>query len=267
MKAPFPKTDIASPHSVNSVHSVKKPKAAFSLIELLVAMAVLSLLVVLLMGMVDSATTLWRENENRVDAYREARAALNIIASDLRALHPTGNPAHFAANLPGLPEDNVVFLAALPASAQEAGNKSDLCVVGFYVEDGPKTPVFPTGEQTRNLYRVGLDSNPTFQLLTTGGGTGVFDIGELLAAEEILASNIASIRITPYQITETGALASFTQSPTNSVPHLIEVELVAVSSEFATRFPNPAQWTTDNPAFQANSRTFTTRVPIRQPVQ
>ena len=57
---------------------------AFTLIEMLVSMVVLALIVVAMMALVDSATKLWRDNEGRTDACREARAALVVMARDLR---------------------------------------------------------------------------------------------------------------------------------------------------------------------------------------
>ncbi len=47
-------------------------------------MAVIAVLVVLLLTLVDSASKLWRANESRVDAYREARVAINHRLKDLQ---------------------------------------------------------------------------------------------------------------------------------------------------------------------------------------
>ena len=47
-------------------------------------MVVLALLVVAMTALVDGATKLWRDNEGRTDACREARAALVVMARDLR---------------------------------------------------------------------------------------------------------------------------------------------------------------------------------------
>ncbi|MFV0415202.1 MAG: type II secretion system protein, partial [Chthoniobacterales bacterium] len=51
-------------------------RRGFTILELLVAITILSVLVVLLLSMLDNTTKLWRTNENRVESYREARAAL-----------------------------------------------------------------------------------------------------------------------------------------------------------------------------------------------
>ena len=58
---------------------------AFTLIELLVATSVTILLVVVLVQVFNGASGTWRHSEAQVDAYREARGALQLMARDLSA--------------------------------------------------------------------------------------------------------------------------------------------------------------------------------------
>lgn len=63
---------------------------AFTLIELLVAMTVSLLLLVVLMQVFSAATNTWQRSEAQIDAYREARGALQLMARDLSTtLQPT----------------------------------------------------------------------------------------------------------------------------------------------------------------------------------
>ncbi|HEX8371373.1 MAG TPA: prepilin-type N-terminal cleavage/methylation domain-containing protein [Chthoniobacterales bacterium] len=61
---------------------------AFTLTELLVTMAILSSFILLLFAVVDGTTQTWNQSEQRVDSFREARAALFIITRDLQTMVP-----------------------------------------------------------------------------------------------------------------------------------------------------------------------------------
>jgi competence protein ComGC len=61
----------------------QRKRAAFSLVELLVTMGVLSTLMILLMSFFTQATDAWNKSENRIDSYREVRATFYYIKRDL----------------------------------------------------------------------------------------------------------------------------------------------------------------------------------------
>ncbi len=57
---------------------------AFSILELLVAMAILALLLTLMASMVTSVSTRWRSTFDRVDNFTKARISLEVIGRDVR---------------------------------------------------------------------------------------------------------------------------------------------------------------------------------------
>src|SRR2546423_13799084 len=57
--------------------------AAFTLVEILVAIAIVVFVVLVLAQIISSAQAIWRHSEARTDAFREARAALHLMARDL----------------------------------------------------------------------------------------------------------------------------------------------------------------------------------------
>ena len=68
----------------NSSRSFPSGKpAGFTLVEMLVAFAVLSGLMVLLLGAVTPVATLWRKAETRVETHQRARGALELLAREL----------------------------------------------------------------------------------------------------------------------------------------------------------------------------------------
>jgi prepilin-type N-terminal cleavage/methylation domain-containing protein len=249
------------------VNSVKK--SGFTLLEMLVAMAVTAILLVLLLNMLDSGAKLWRTNENRVDSYREARAALGIMSRDLQnALASTNSQFLLNADaFDGLPSSAVkdsnsagavFFLAALPVNAQESSNKSDVCQVGYFLafdRTGAST------NQSLNLYRYFRSSDATFTNLTANTLFQNATIGA--AGEELLARNITGFQITAYSWTTNSALTIFT---TNTLPDLVEIRVSAINQETAKRLDNNvASWTNTNSApINTALQTFTTRIKLNK---
>jgi prepilin-type N-terminal cleavage/methylation domain-containing protein len=247
---------------------------AFSLLEILVAVAVLSVLLVILLNIVQSATGLWRQSENRAEAYRESRAALQLMAANLKNSLATTNTDFFRTNLisstntNGLP--SIGFLATQPLASQEPGNLGDVCAVGFFADYGDKSPIAKeNGRQSMNLYRYFLGSNATFSALTNNGSglfPGSFEADS--ASTEILARNVVRCEFRFYSTNASGGFTNWTQGPGDSRPDLVEIEITAANNERANRFGRRnargewADWTaeTNAPDFQRNTKTFTTRV-------
>lgn len=266
----------------NSVHSVNSVKSspAFTILELLVAMAVMALLLVLLMNMVDSATKLWRVNENRVDSYREARAALGIMARDLQNLVPSTNTAHFVINADAFPKlssvgsaltntnsaSAIFFLSALPQKAQDpAANKSDVCQVGYFLAFDQTSP---STNKSLNLYRYFRSSDPTFQALSAG--SGLFAPAPPWPASdntELLARNVTALSLRAFSLTPVNTLTNFSPSLSTPAPDIIEVSLSAINQDTAKRLGNTASnWTdTNSPAIRPSLQTFTTRLRLNRP--
>ena len=185
---------------------LSKKSPAFSLLELLVAISVLSILLVILLNIVQGATSLWRTSENKVEAYREARAALQVISSDLRNTLASTNTSFFRTDLTNTP--NLGFLATLPLSSQNTDSLSDVCTVGYFLAYNNKSPVAgATGRQSYNLYRYFVESNETFEKLSDASDpTGVLDFDSDFPPE-ILARNIVGFNTT-YFITNGGNLTT-----------------------------------------------------------
>ncbi len=164
---------------------------AFSLVEILVTMAVTLLLVLVLLQIFSGTQDTWRRSEEQVDAYREARGALQFMARDLGATlqenyAQAGGGSTSAAKplLPTLllqhapdvpPEPNgplneeVYCLTNIPNTGV-----SSLCAAGYYCE---WMPDFMQGDHVPHAYalmRRSLDSNGLYQRIqaaNTGSST------------------------------------------------------------------------------------------------
>jgi prepilin-type N-terminal cleavage/methylation domain-containing protein len=252
--------------------------AAFTLIELLVAMSILSMIIVLLMSIVDNTTKLWQGSENRVDGFREARAALNVIAADLRAAYISADPRQFRLNLKdGLPHTaitapdagSIFFLTSQSADSQDAtppegshepGNKSNLCAVGYF--QGFDAATFHA-RQSMNLYRYLSGSTATFEKLRKEDPL-FNDIETGPAGAEVLARNITSFKVRAFAIDPSTGKPAEIPANQSTIPDYIDIELTAINNDVARRIDeSKSAWQSkDSPAYKQNARTFTMRVSL-----
>jgi len=141
-----------------------KTSRAFTLIEMIVAISVTSLIVVAMMRLFMDETTLWQKYDQKLDTFREARAAMQMMARDFGGLRPESSAAAdfpmlaLAANPEGKPEDQVnQEIYGLPAVRNQGAN--DLCAIGYYCTWSDPKNAFV-------LQRQSTDSSTTFNLMT-----------------------------------------------------------------------------------------------------
>jgi type II secretory pathway component PulJ len=250
--------------SPNLLAQEKPPRSsrvgAFTLIEMLVSMVVFLLLIIAMMALVESTTDLWRDNEGRSDACREARAALLVMARDLKNAVAGTNLGYMKFNLESGAAgtnygSNVFFLASLPLSAQEAGSRSDVCEVGYFLALDRTSA---STNQTLNLYRYFRSSNHTFSNMSslfTNVTTGA-------AGEELLARNVVGMKITPFSA-NAGGWTTFAPSADTPLPEVIEITLLAIGQDTAKRIEDSASWTDTNSSLMRQAvQTFTTRINV-----
>jgi prepilin-type N-terminal cleavage/methylation domain-containing protein len=227
---------------------------AFSLIEVLVATAILSLLSVILLGIVDSATRLWREDARREDGFREARATLNVFSRDVRNFVPTTNTDWFFADT-----NRFAFLSSLPKAAQREDDQSDVCVVGYSLEWGKTDP--RDAAEGYALYRYVRFSRPTFQdtLQAASQVSDVFDqVDGSSTVREVLARNVTSVAYTLFSTNSAGDLVDFVQTQTNPTPDLCELAVSTIGETHAVRLTTPDAWR--KPDVKRMAQTFRLRM-------
>jgi prepilin-type N-terminal cleavage/methylation domain-containing protein len=93
-------------------------RRGFTLVELLVAMAVSVLVLVMLVSVISQALRVSQFSSNSMTAYSAAAAAADLIASDLASLAVTRQPYEY---LQALPEASITPNAACPASVFGTG--------------------------------------------------------------------------------------------------------------------------------------------------
>ncbi len=260
---------------------------AFTLVELLVSMAILSGLIVLLFSVVDSTTQVWNKSEQRVDAFREARAALFVIARDLQTMVPAPdvspfdgaadfkfffvNPSRtgttdvtFSGVANDTYGDRLFFLTAQSATAQTSGAKSDVCSVGYYLDyTAPASAVSGT-PSTFKLYRYFAESDRTFS--GPSGTTGLKAYAAtpptttvLMQAnsttDEVLARNVVDFRVVAYD----KDMKSLSPWDAKATPYAVDLSITAYNYSVANRLTTEAAWQ-NNTTTAGAKQTFATRV-------
>lgn len=195
---------------------------AFTLIELMAATTVLSVILLLMVGMQDQMSKAWANANRRTDATREARAAARLMAADLRGMGfrpntPNSSYDSFATVLSnqGLPyfyssngtgsftipnaQSGSAYLFALCNQASRGTNYTDIGLVGYYIAASGRTNINGFVVTNYNLHRYYVPASNAISNLTSWfaskTATALFS-GVNPATDDILARNTCNLRIT-----------------------------------------------------------------------
>jgi type II secretory pathway pseudopilin PulG len=206
---------------------------SFTLIELMCASTLLSVILLMMVGMQDQMSKAWKNSNRRMDATREARAALRMMSSDLgnlffrtntdgstMAYNPNQSPVPMAIlndtarklTLPNMTNVQVgsVALFALVQRQPTVPNPNALfdefSAVGYYIGSGTSVNANGVSQTTYNLYRyfrtgAQLTTNLIAYLQAANASTSVAGIFQPSADDEILARNACNLQVTVYPTT------------------------------------------------------------------
>ena len=171
-------------------HFSPTKSAAFTLAELLLATAITGLIIILLGQIFSSASAMWRSGGQRIDAFRDARAALQLMAADLARANINGDQQMLKLT----PTGNAYATEADAVTPLKNSGKSDLCAVEYYLLWNDTTKTF-------SLVRRFKDSNalsdPTSGYLANASPdfNAIYDKNS--GTEEILATPVWDLEIRP----------------------------------------------------------------------
>jgi prepilin-type N-terminal cleavage/methylation domain-containing protein len=136
----------------------KSPRG-FTIVELLVAMAVLALLVSMLGSMTSNVSRVWTTGNAQSDRRRNVRAIVDLVSADLKgallpvdpAVEPTKPNLQFVLNPSAVPDEyknpDAIFWQAPVATDQSRGDVAEL---GYFVKwDAETTPENPRARLCR----------------------------------------------------------------------------------------------------------------------
>jgi prepilin-type N-terminal cleavage/methylation domain-containing protein len=246
---------------------------AFTLIELMAATTVLSVILLMMVGMQDQMSKAWSNSNLRTDATREARAAVNLISSDISSLILQGNqfpdqrmqlpsclsnkgmPFLYSSNGSGL-EFNIpnqkagsscLFFAATQPT--RGTNYSDLALVGYYVAATARTNIngfLTTNFNLHRYYRPASISYPN--LINWFAQTNITSLitGVDPERDEVLARNVANVSFLFYNSDENPVKvgANFTNRSSGTVyqGNKIQISLTIYPTDVAQKFLGTNSW-------------------------
>ena len=251
--------------------------AAFTLIELMAATTVLSVILLMMVGMQDQMSKAWSNSNRRTDATREARAACRLMAQDLSCLvvRRTNNdsadsiPAELLKN--GVPflyssnglgpaggadlialnnsQTNASYLFGLSARKPSGSGPEDLGIFGYYIASELTTNVSGFVTTNYNLYRHYVPASNAVNNLDTWFSSATKDAGDLFnpTNAEILARNTCNLRITFYNRRDNDGSYAVTNGLNYSCEsggedtyfsgNKIQVEMSVYPEDFAQKIP------------------------------
>jgi len=199
-----------------------RPATAFTLIELMAATTVLSVILLMMVGMQDQMSKAWSNANRRTDATREARAACLIMAQDLSTFAMRGKSFgqydSFPTNLatapvpfyyfngsggiaPGGATGCAQFFGLIP-QASKSNNTADIALVGYYIASTNQLNVNGFTTTSWNLFRYYIPPSDAASgianWLSSPNGTAAALFTNIPANSEILARNACNLQIKVY---------------------------------------------------------------------
>ena len=195
---------------------------AFTLIELMAATTVLSVILLMMVGMQDQMSKAWSNANRRTDATREARAACLLMAQDLSTFAMRGKnfgqydsfptnltnapiPFYYFNGSNGIAPGGVAgcaqFFGLIP-QASKGNNPADIALVGYYIASTNQININGFTTTSWNLFRYYIPpSNAASGIatwLSSPNGTAAALFTNIPANSEILARNACNLQIKVY---------------------------------------------------------------------
>lgn len=212
---------------------MKNNEHAFSLLELLVAISIFTLLLLLVIEVSHAGLQLWRRSEQSQQTTREARAALQLISKDLgSAVILTNQVTLFCdvATCDPTCQQNIFFLASMPRQARPHQDLGDLHLIGYFL-----IPDQHSKNQTYDLYRFIWSCDETRNALTQGS---LLELAQTASSTNTLQSEHVAANISDFQAAPRWLYhGEFSQNPPNRekeasffTPSLVEIKITATDA-------------------------------------
>ena len=270
----------------------RMPPSSFTLVELMAATTVLSVVLLMMVGMQDQMSKAWSNANRRTDATREARAACRLMAQDFSSLamrttpslrtmmmapSVTNAPVSFfyysgsgasGLTIPSNAPGTSYLFAVIPRRPRSI-NETDFGLIGYYVASDPYTNINGFTGTNYNLHRYykisNADTLPAFQKWINNGQAGSLFPNIDPANDDILARNVCNLQIKVFGSTNlANGLLSVIPYGTNSINGIYQgnkmhFELTFYPDDIAQKLTPLTVWTNSN-NLQKYARSFEFRV-------
>jgi type II secretory pathway pseudopilin PulG len=221
---------------------------AFTLAELLVAVGITVLIVVMLGIMFGSMINTASRTNHRIDAFRDARAAFQIMRRDFEGLVKVQPAVYFSLDPDGGGTDMREVCGLVSAKNQPpTGSPGDVCAVRYYAEWESAARrytlhrYFKDSSQTYNTFKANLSN----QVLGYTSGTSMYYDG--VGADDAVATCAWDLQVVAYDNAgnvinsvndvyghpTTGPYTCDPTGSTNALPQSIELSFKAMGADAA----------------------------------
>ena len=114
-------------------HQIRR---GFTLMEVIVAMAVFSIMMGLMLQMFHGAQKLWTSADNKNELYSDARVAMNLFASTLQSQHYDAGSSMFLFGTTNGKDDAMIFPVKMPV---DYGSEEEVYYLSFLWDEASHT--------------------------------------------------------------------------------------------------------------------------------
>jgi prepilin-type N-terminal cleavage/methylation domain-containing protein len=204
--------------------------AGFSLVELLTAMAVTSMLMLTLFSMVGQSSTNYRISQRKITTLADLRSLFYFMENDLASRI---EDTRFFLRINS--SNQAEFCFTRTRDARESNATGDLSACLYYVAFSPDD----SNSGSPKLFRRALDSAATQQLLDAGQ-TATFPAYDP-ATDDPIAYNILSFQVSGQQRDAAGNWQPWNPQQATA-PQQIEIVLEIIDDFTAQRLQTESQW-------------------------
>jgi type II secretory pathway pseudopilin PulG len=230
--------DVSSPRP-----STLDSRLAFTLVEVMVVMTLLTLIVIALMGVFSSTQSAFRASITQTDVLESGRAAMDLITADLRAMAPSGGTSGGAVNFYVNADQNSLPLVQplIASGASRTNVQQNLFILSQGNLNGVPTwygtgyAVLLTPTNTYSLYRFSANL-PVAQANAASNLFSAFFYNFLSAPQNYshLLDGVVGFRVHPFN--PNGGIINY------QVPNIIYTNPVPFPSAGPTQLGETSYW-------------------------
>lgn len=209
----------------------------FSMIELLIGMAITSIIMVALFSLVGQSTDSYTRTQRAVNTISQARAFIQFFGRELSTRLP-GMPMIHEKGSGGGVEDSekIAFVRAVSADEQQAATPGDLNLVSYRVAFTQDTP----NAESPKLFRAARNPEET-QTFLENPGTPSFPADNPALDEAILA-NVIGFTAQPRFYSGSPPVLEDWTATSPEPPSVIELTIRFIDDSSSLRFRTRADW-------------------------
>jgi len=208
---------------------------AFTLIEILIAMTISSVLIAALLALTNLTTDRFAHNQSEVAHLSQTRALRQLLQADLAARLPA-SPLICEPDPDLEGSDRIAFIHTVSPTSQNPLHPGDLATSAYYLAFTADAD----GNESPKLFRKILTPLETQQLIEAGDQA---DFPEpSLGADEVIAYHIIAFRASPkFRSPETGELLRWQPASVHPIS-AVEITITQLSEAASRRFNQREQW-------------------------